>query len=348
MKIKRNKGGELSASLREQLPFYGLNLAKFVAIKRNMAFNVQVSLALGCLIEASKVDAYTYLASGARIISTQIGRYSTIGPFCNVGLEGHALNALSTNNAINGSTVFYDFNPKLTQKRDSTWLKQNDGEFLRPLTVGHGVYLEPWVIVPKGGLTIGHGAYIKANTVVTKDVPPYAIVANGPRGSQVIGYRYSDEIIADLLALQWWQYDLPALLSQGVNIPFFDIHAFIALMRQAEAAHFPKLTEQWRYLAYHSEDEVVLYDVTSDVAMLTLFPKLNNKQKIGLVKQEITRQEQYQIACLHQNTNSALAQDLGGLKSQEQGGIYREALNGVEGITLLSAPGQNYESESKS
>ena len=42
--------------------------------------------------------------------------------------------------------------------------------------------------------------------VVTKDVPPYAIVAGIP--AKIIGYRYDKETIAFLLKFQWWNRSL--------------------------------------------------------------------------------------------------------------------------------------------
>lgn len=56
------------------------------------------------------------------------------------------------------------------------------------------------------GVKIGHGAIVAANTVVTKDVEPYTIVGGNP--AQIIRKRFSGEKIKQLLALEWWNWDI--------------------------------------------------------------------------------------------------------------------------------------------
>jgi acetyltransferase-like isoleucine patch superfamily enzyme len=55
------------------------------------------------------------------------------------------------------------------------------------------------------GVTVGDGAVVAIGSVVTKDVPPFAIVGGNP--AQLIRYRFDEETIADLLALRWWDWD---------------------------------------------------------------------------------------------------------------------------------------------
>ena len=53
-----------------------------------------------------------------------------------------------------------------------------------------------------GGVEIHDGAVVLAHAVVTKDVPPYAIVGGVP--AKVIGFRYDEDTIAFLLRIKWW------------------------------------------------------------------------------------------------------------------------------------------------
>lgn len=59
------------------------------------------------------------------------------------------------------------------------------------------------IILP--GVTIGDGAIVGAGAVVTKDVPPYAIVAGIP--ATLVRYRYSSEQIRKLLKIAWWYWE---------------------------------------------------------------------------------------------------------------------------------------------
>ncbi|WP_178863893.1 CatB-related O-acetyltransferase [Thiomicrorhabdus cannonii] len=63
--------------------------------------------------------------------------------------------------------------------------------------IGHGATL-------LSGITIGHGAIIGAKAVVAKDVAPYAIVVGNP--AKVINFRFSEEIIAAMLEINWWDW----------------------------------------------------------------------------------------------------------------------------------------------
>ena len=57
-----------------------------------------------------------------------------------------------------------------------------------------------------GGVNIGDGAVVLAGAVVTRDVPPYAIVGGLP--AKILKFRYDEETIRWLLKFQWWNKEL--------------------------------------------------------------------------------------------------------------------------------------------
>lgn len=77
---------------------------------------------------------------------------------------------------------------------------------------------------------IGHGAVIGCKAVVTKDVKPYAVVAGNP--ARFIRYRFSKEIIDQLLEIRWW--DLPIDTIKQL-VPF--------LMNSDVEYNIPRITE---------------------------------------------------------------------------------------------------------
>lgn len=74
--------------------------------------------------------------------------------------------------------------------------------------VGHDVWLGYGVTVMPG-VRIGNGAVVAAGSVVVDDVPDYAIVGGNP--AKLIRHRYSDDDIARLLRLSWWDWPLEHL-----------------------------------------------------------------------------------------------------------------------------------------
>lgn len=71
-------------------------------------------------------------------------------------------------------------------------------------TVGHDVWIGYGAVIMPG-VTIGNGAIIAAATVVTRDVPPYAIVGGNP--GAVLRYRFDEPTIGRLQQLEWWAWD---------------------------------------------------------------------------------------------------------------------------------------------
>ena len=86
------------------------------------------------------------------------------------------------------------------------------------------------------GATIGHGAVIAAKTVITKDVPPYAIVAGNP--GRIKKYRFSQDVIDNLLKYPWW--DLPDHLILTEVIPTTDdIYETVAKLKELYELYRP-------------------------------------------------------------------------------------------------------------
>lgn len=83
-------------------------------------------------------------------------------------------------------------------------MKRKNGKVI----IGNDVWIGTNVtILPS--VTIGNGAIIEAGSVITKDIPDYAVVAGTP--AKIIKYRFSEEEITLLNASQWWNWSDEAI-----------------------------------------------------------------------------------------------------------------------------------------
>ena len=78
--------------------------------------------------------------------------------------------------------------------------------------IGHGAII-------LSGVTIGQGAIIGAGSVVAKDIPPYAIYANG----KIIKYRFKEEVINKLLKVDFSKLDRNKI-SDNLDMLYADIN----------------------------------------------------------------------------------------------------------------------------
>lgn len=92
------------------------------------------------------------------------------------------------------------------------------------VVIGHDVWLGSQSLI-LSGVTIGHGAVVAARAVVTRDVPPYAIVAGNP--ARPIRQRFPDAVARRLLALAWWDWDHAALRAALDDFRSLPVEAFL-------------------------------------------------------------------------------------------------------------------------
>lgn len=151
-----------------------------------------------------------------------VGRFCSVARNCEIGVAAHPMSFLSTHSFQYHGALFPAWDEYKHLERTAFRAHQ-------PTVIGNDVWIGAQCTV-LAGVTIGDGAVIAANSVVSKDIEPYAIVGGSP--AKMIRPRFPEHQVAALLALRWWE--LPLALLSGV--PFESIDRALEVLAKRRAA----------------------------------------------------------------------------------------------------------------
>lgn len=83
------------------------------------------------------------------------------------------------------------------------------------------------------GVTIGHGSIVAAGAVVTRDVPPFAVVGGNP--CKFIRWRFDEDVREQLLQAAWWDWPMEEVKSVARMLSGSDLDGFLAYIRSRKA-----------------------------------------------------------------------------------------------------------------
>jgi len=167
-------------------------------------FNSTVRITPGTTFEgANSIGDNSYIAG-----SVGYGTYcmqncyieGCIGRFCSIAADVKVARGTHPTTLPYATTSPMFFSTRKQAGTTFTTIDRFD-ELKAPVTIGNDCWIGQRAILI-GGITIGDGAVVMAGAVVTKDVPPYAIVGGVP--AKIVKYRYDEETIDFLLKAQWW------------------------------------------------------------------------------------------------------------------------------------------------
>jgi acetyltransferase-like isoleucine patch superfamily enzyme len=166
------------------------------------------------------VGKYFGMNESCFIARATVGNYCSFGARTSINPFNHPTNWISTNEFQYHPTSFDwvpEYNELIRLERTPAMFSQvvigND------VWSGHNVNIMP-------GVEVGDGAIIGAGAVVTKNVPPYAVVSGVP--STIKRYRFSEKIIERFIAVKWWNMEL----SDLSGLPFNNAEQCLSLLEE--------------------------------------------------------------------------------------------------------------------
>jgi len=179
-----------------------------------------------------EVGDYTYFDGGERAAHFQddnvlFGRLAKlkIGKFCALA-NGTKFILSDANHQMSGFSTYPFFIFGLREGLDLS--EQRDTVVGNDVWFGHQSVVMP-------GVSVGDGAIIGARAVVTKDVPPYAVVAGNP--AQVVRTRFPQPVVDELLEIRWWDWEIAKISRNVAAIIGGDLEA----LRKAHGLHERKV-----------------------------------------------------------------------------------------------------------
>jgi acetyltransferase-like isoleucine patch superfamily enzyme len=131
-----------------------------------------------------------------RVVSWEEGTSLRIGKYCSIST--HVIIFLGSEHRTDWIST-YPFPFLWETARSIKGHPYSKGD----VVIGNDVYIGYNVTI-LSGVTVGDGAVVGACSVLTADVPPYAIVAGNP--ARLIRYRFNEETIQKLLKIRWWDW----------------------------------------------------------------------------------------------------------------------------------------------
>ena len=170
------------------------------------------------LLYYSALGDNTYTGAQDMIFHSSIGKFCSISWGVTIGGGEHNYKRISSHDFFYNNR--YDIKP---QEYEDPYNRYGE-----KCIIGNDVWIGANSTILRG-VEVGHGAIVGANSVVSKDVPPYAIVVGSP--AKLIKYRFEKSIIKELLQLKWWDLPTETLKANYKNLLSEDILDVINKLR---------------------------------------------------------------------------------------------------------------------
>ena len=191
----------IKTKLKKFLPLWAIKIHRIHRIKKmwptcdirtpninldKCVFGKYVRIPATAEVWGGSIGDYTYIGEYCSIPNAKIGKFCSIGARCSIGGWQHDYYRETTSPRVYREVL------------EEGYIEQR-----LQVTIGNDVWVGYGVIITSNCHNIGNGAVLAAGSVVTKDVPPYAVVAGCP--ARIIKYRFDEEIQQIIERSKWWE-----------------------------------------------------------------------------------------------------------------------------------------------
>lgn len=167
------------------------------------------------LLEVALSD-YSYVVNDSEIAYAAIGKFCSIAAMTRINPGNHPMHRASQSHFTYRASTYFAGEPD--DMEFFTWRRAHRVVIGHDVWIGHGAIVLP-------GRSVGDGAVIAAGAVVTRDVPPYTVVAGNPARS--IRRRFSADVAQRMQALAWWDWPHDRLRAALPDFRALSAEAFL-------------------------------------------------------------------------------------------------------------------------
>jgi phosphonate metabolism protein (transferase hexapeptide repeat family) len=181
---------------------------------RDCVLGPYVEIGPRCRIAETEFGAYSYVAGDAEIIYARIGRFVSIASHTRINPGNHPMQRATQHHFTYRAS---DYGLGDDDAAFFDWRRSHGVEIGHDAWIGHGAVVMP-------GRRIGIGAVVGSGTIVTKDVPDYAICVGNP--GRILRFRFAEAVRQSLLRIAWWEWSHEALGAALTDFRTLPVEAF--------------------------------------------------------------------------------------------------------------------------
>jgi phosphonate metabolism protein (transferase hexapeptide repeat family) len=190
------------------------------SVVRDSHLGIWTEIGKRTVLVETDLGNYSYVMNDCHIIYAKIGKFCSIASHVRINPGNHPLQRVALHHFTYRS---YMFGLGEDDEAFFDWRRSHQVTIGNDVWIGHGAILLP-------GVSVGTGAAVGAGAVVTRDVPPFAIVVGVP--ARLIRFRFPKEIQEALLRIGWWDWPHDKLRAALEDFRSLDAFSFVRKYEQ--------------------------------------------------------------------------------------------------------------------